>query len=154
MKKSIFNFMNYSIYRYAPESFKLLLLNKNVTMSSELASELGNITITKGKQEAMKRIKQVFRKESIYSPIIRKKKLAIKLDNGEYITISHPYGWGTVNRYNINEKLEVYKELKKAYLQQNFNIKITEGKMTSYGKFEAGKEVKQDINNFKGVFFM
>ena len=38
------------------------------------------------------------------------------------------------------QKLDVFKELKKAYNNNNFNIQVTSGKMNIYGKMEAGKE--------------
>jgi len=70
------------------------------------------------------------------------KTLGIRTNEGEntYIKISNNFGYGRVNIFDIMQKLDVFKELKKAYNNNNFNIQVTSGKMNIYGKMEAGKE--------------
>ena len=143
MKKSLYNYFTYSIYRYAPESFKLFFKGKEVNLSSYAKDKynFGNIAITKGKLELMKIIKQYVRDLTVLSnnrSII--KNLAIRTNDGSYIKLSHPYGYGKVNIYNISDKLEVYKDLKKAYNNNNSNITMTTGHMDQYGKMSKGVE--------------
>ena len=145
MKKSIYDHFNYSVYKYAPESFKLLFRGKTVELPNDIKDKLGYLAIT-DKKSLLKALKQFIRNESIFSQKINSKYLAIRTNESKnsYIKISNAYGYGKVNRYSIDEKLMVYKELKEAYNKNNFNIEVTAGTMQKDGKMSKG--IKQEIS--------
>ncbi len=146
MKKSLYNYFTYSVYKYAPESFKLFFKGKQVKLSSYAIDKynFGYIAITEGKTGVLKAIKQYIRKETSLSDNRNTiKNLAIRTNDGSYIKLSHPYGYGKVNIYNVSDKLEVYKDLKKAYKDNNSNISMTTGHMDHNGKMSKG--VEQEI---------
>jgi hypothetical protein len=138
MKKSVYDFVSVNCYKYAPESFKAYFQEKQIKFNSEDNQKLGYIYITKGMKELEKEIKRIFRKSFFNpnKPII--KTLAIRTQGNEYIKISSAYGYGRVNIFDINAKLQIFKDLKKAWEKNNFGITITQGKMNEYGKLERG----------------
>lgn len=142
MKKSIYDYFTYSIYKYAPESFRLFFKDKEIYLNHEQKGTLSQ-AFYKGKKESLQELKKVVRKNSTFANNTNVfKTLAIRTNEGEntYIKISNGFGYGRVNIFDIGQKLMVFKDIKKAYNNNNFNVKVTTGKMNIYGKMDVGEE--------------
>ena len=123
MKKSLYHYFSYDMYRHAPESFNLTFKGKRVDVSpySRDKYRFGYILATKGKEELMKVVKQYIRRETIFKQEVDSFRLAIMLKTGkQYITINYP-----VRQYDIQEKLRCYKMLKESLAETNYKSPVT-----------------------------
>lgn len=123
MKKSLYHYFSYNMYRYAPESFNLAFKGKRVDVSpySRDKYNFGYILATKGKEELKKVLKQYVRRETIFKQEVDSFRLAIMLKTGkQYITINYP-----VRQYDIQGKLRCYKMLKESLAESNYRSPVT-----------------------------
>ena len=141
MKKSLYDYFTFSLYRYAPESFKLYFKGYEVPLTTDQRTTLA-CSYLKGKKESLKELKKIIRKTSTFASAKGiYKTLAIRTNEGQntYIKISNSWGYGRVNIFDIFQKLQVFKDIKKAYNTNSFNVQVTSGKMNSYGKMDKGE---------------
>jgi hypothetical protein len=149
-KNRIFKYFTFSVYKYAPESFQLYFNNKLVKLSEDERYNMGYAAITKRKDEVQKLIKKWVRQKSNLSQEQIKPIMAIASDdNKEYYRINC-----VVNRYDINEKLRIYKLIKEAFNAGRFNTKITSAKLdANFNPYDV-KEVKQEKKLGKRIVFI
>jgi hypothetical protein len=117
VNKKLFSNISFQASRYAPEQFKLFLFNKPVVMTHNTTHKLGYTLATKGKAELLKEIKKLFRSKAGLFKTKESCLLVIpqKHNDNEYIYINLQ-----VKRYDIQEKLYVYKELKRVLKDTNY----------------------------------
>jgi len=153
--KKFENLITYNCYRYAPESFNLIIKGiGKVKLNSEITSKLGNLYICGNKKELEKQIKIFIRNKTILTKELDNIKVAIKVNQNnkkDYVLLQD---FDKCSRYDIQGKLRQYKNLKENYNANNSPITITEGKMTSYGKFEKTKEYVPQVELLKRVILI
>ena len=140
-KKTIYDYFKYTMYRYAPESFKLFFQNIEIPLSYESRSKL-SMAALKTNKEFLKVLKAFIRNKTIFKKDINiYKELGIRTDKSEnsYITLTN---FNQVNIYDIQSKLYIFKAIKKAYNNNRYAITTTTGIMETYGKFTK-KEVPE-----------
>ncbi len=122
MKKSLYNYFSFSVYKYAPESFRLFFNSKEVILSDyNQKSNFGYIAITKGKEELLKAIKKWVRNETRFSKKQRNLLQAIPITNSsDYVHIRY-----FVNPNDIISRLQGYKFLKEALEMSQYKNPIT-----------------------------
>lgn len=143
MKKSIFDFIQVSCNCYAPESFKAFFRGEEIDFSIRQKQELGYIYLTKGLKEVEKEIKRIFRKYSYFADKkIIYKTMGIRTNESKssFVKIDSCGGYGKVDIYNITQKLNIFKAIKKAYNENSFNIKVVTGSMIEYEKWTKATE--------------
>lgn len=114
MKKSFFDKVSYSCYKYAPESFKLSVCGKEIIgVPQHILSDFGNTLITNGQKEVMKKIKKYFRKNSIIANKTSSELLCARTGGKNILYLTY---W-RINKYDIDEKLRYFKALKEAVKQ-------------------------------------
>lgn len=119
MVKRLEDVIAYSCYRHAPESFELFFGGEKVCLENHERSEMGNVLISKGKNELLIIVKRFFRSSTIFRMQEEKVFLGIRIKNSqEWIKATNR----KVARYDMAEKLEVYKELKER-LKEDVNRK-------------------------------
>ena len=143
---------SYSCYRYAPESFSASVTIGNITKKFELdydeKSTLGQLAICKGSKATIDELKRIHRKQ------YKKKNYNVcygvyELENNKRY---HYIGQLTANKYNIQQKLYIYKEVKKYFESLNWEIK--EGKKAILGadfKAEKVEEITTKLNKNRFV---
>ncbi len=139
MKKSIYHYFGFNMYRYAPESFNLTFRGKliNVSERNKQKYNFGYILATKGNDELIKVIKKYIRNETIFNKKTDLFHLCISVKNSSrYLTVNYP-----VPQYNIQEKLKCFKMIRKA---QN-PIKITTAELDGAGNVINKKDGDDDI---------
>lgn len=149
-KKDIYQFITYSIYRYAPESFKLYFNNQLIKLSPSKTYELGSIYVSKGKSELLKAIKQFIRKETTLNNKLNNPILAIRsYDNAGYCHIGL-----TVKRYDIKDKLRIFKWIKESINEQKNTVRTHTAKLDASFKPTDVKETTEVIKLGKRVCFI
>jgi hypothetical protein len=149
-KNRFFRDFSFSVYRYSPESFKLFYKGKEVKLSDDERFNMGYAAITAGKAEVLKHIKRWTRKKSTFAKHEHMPILAILSDdNSEYYHIGV-----RVNRYNITDKLSVYKWIKEAFNAGRFSTKTTTAKLDANYKPYDVREVQQEKKLGKRIVFI
>lgn len=132
MKKSLYNYFGFSCYRYAPESFHLTFQGKIIDLDDETRRNMGYVLLTQGQEKLLTEIKKWTRRNSNLREKPSKRIFALACKNGHYIHIGQ-----YVNRFDIQETLWAYKNLKETLEHNHYQSPITVTKATLDGNFNA-----------------
>ncbi len=125
--------ITYSYYRYASESFKLFVAGKQLKLDNP--SEFGYLAIKGDKKALMDMIKQFIRTKT---NITQKEKSLLMVwpisASNSFIHISE-----RVKQYDIESKLETFKNIKRALEATNYQNPITTNKAELDGHYNIIK---------------
>lgn len=150
-RKSIYDYITISYYRYAPESFKVYFNRARINLNPEEINRCGRICCCKGMNEALEEVKRIIRNK-----VKNKKEFCTigfrNLDNNSDYFYTKQL---IANRNNLREKLRVYKEFKEYLLQKDCKIaSVTTTKLGAGYKEESQKVEYSHVDINKPVIII